>query len=139
MTVLTPDTRHVDLGLFTAITAALAAAPPVGGVLRTVPTGTPYPFVRFMCVSEVDTYVLTGRAWGRFIYQIDTWDKNGSVIAAQDIGGTIATALMDAALTVSGGRVVFCRRGQRRETDPVENGIQYQRVSEDWEIEVVPT
>lgn len=133
MPVLAADTRHVDAGLYTAIDAATTAP-----VYRTTPSSTAYPHVKFRCISEVDSYVLAGRAWGRFIYQIDTWDKSGSAIPAQDIAGNIASALMDASPTVTGARIVKCRREQRREEDPVENGIQYQRVSEDWAIEVIP-
>lgn len=139
MTVLAPDTRHVDKAVYASIAAAVSANPPAGGVRRTVPSGTSYPYIKYMCASSTDNYTLGGRAWGRFLYQIDVWDKSGSAIAAQDIAGTVAYAFMDSAPAVTGGRVVYLRREQRRETDPSENGIQYQRISEDWVIEVVPT
>ena len=134
MPVLAPDTGHVDAAMYTTLDAASASP-----VYRTVPPGAAYPFTRFICISAVDSYTLGGRAWGRFLYQIDTWDKSGSAANAKTIAGNIASALMDAKPTVSGGRVTYCRREQRRETDPVENGIQYQRISEDWAIEVIPT
>ena len=134
MAVLAADTRHVDTGMYAALDAATTTP-----VYRTPPSGAAYPLTRFICISETDSYVLAGRAWGRFIYQIDTWAKSGSAVAAQDIAGNIAAALMTTKPTVTGGRVTYCRREQRRETDPTTDGIQYQRVSEDWAIEVIPT
>ena len=134
MTVLAPDTGHVDAGLATAIDAATTIP-----VYRTVPQGAAYPYLRFRCVSEVDSYVLRGRAWGRFLYDITGWDKSGSAASIKTHLGNVATALFATKITVSGGRVTYQRREGRREDDHVLNGIQYQQVIDTWAIEVIPT
>lgn len=133
MPVLAPDSGHVDAGLLTAIDAATTLP-----VYRTAPTGTAYPYIRFRLVSEVDSYVLAGRAWGRFLYDITGWDKSGSAAAIKTQMGEIATALLASKITVSGGTVKYQRRIGRREDDPVENGVQYQQVIDTWLIEVIP-
>ncbi len=133
MPVLAPDTGHVDAGLNTAIDAATALP-----VHRTVPMGAPYPYIRFRCVSEVDSYVLAGRAWGRFLYDITGWAESGSAAAIKTELGNIATALFATKITVSGGTVTYQRREGRREDDPSLNGKQYQQVIDTWAIEVIP-
>lgn len=133
MTVLAPDTGHVDAGLFTAIDAATTTP-----VYRTVPSSAADRWIRFACVSEVDVYTLSGRAWGEFLYDVTGRDKSGSAAAIKTEMGNVATALIDAAPTVSGGRVIYLRREGRRESDPVENGIQYQMVIDTYRLRVVP-
>ena len=133
MPVLAPDTGHVDAALLTAIDAATALP-----VHRTPPASAPDRYIRFRCVSEVDVYTFSGRAWGTFLYDITGWDKSGSAAAIKTEMGNIASALMDAKPTVSGGRVVRMRREGRREDDPNVNGIQYQQVIDTWRIEVIP-
>lgn len=134
MTVLAPDTGHVDTAMFTAIDAA-ATIP----VYRTVPAGAAYPYIKFRCISEVDAYTLAGRAWGRFLYDVTGWAKSSSAAAIKTELGNVATALMDAAPVVSGGTVAYMRRQGRVEFDPTTDGIVYQNVIDTWEIEVIPT
>lgn len=133
MTVLAPDTGHVDGGLFTALDAATTLP-----IYRTVPSGAEYPYVKFRCISEVDAYTLAGRAWGRFLYDVTGWAQGGSAAAVKTALGDIATALNDGTLTVSGGTVTYMRREGRLEFDPVENGQQYQQVIDRYVIEVIP-
>ena len=133
MTVMAPDTGHVDTAMLTAIDAATTLT-----VHRTTPTNVVYPYVKFRCISEVDNYVLTRRAWGRFLYDVTGWDKGLSAAAIKTALGNIATALMGATPTVTGGLVTYLRRVGRVEFDPVVDGVQYQQVVDTWAIEVIP-
>lgn len=133
-TVLAPDTEHVDAAMDTAIDAATTIP-----VHRTVPSGAPYPYIKFRCISDVDNYVLRGKSWGRFLYDVTGWAKGSSAAAVKAQLRLIRIALTDAKPTVSGGTVMYLRREGRVEFEPVENGVQYQQVIDRYVIEVKPT
>lgn len=133
MPVLAPDTGHVDAAMQTALDAASSIP-----VYRVPELNAPYPYIQFRCISEVDNYTLTGRAWGRFLYDVTGWEKGKSAAAVKTQLGNIASALMDAKPTVSGGAVIYLRREGRVEFTPDKDGLLYQQVIDRYVIEVIP-
>jgi len=74
------------------------------------PDAQAYPFITIGLVTAPDDYTFGVRAWSEALWQVRAWDQDTSARRAARIMARIDTLLTDQALTVSGYRVLVCRR-----------------------------
>lgn len=118
--------------------AALAALVPGGVHSRSAATGDIYP-VLFMGLVRMDTdYTFRGPYRHQFRYSITVSDESESIDAASAALQRVFQLLQDAALTMEDFTLGFCRRYGRTQISPVTDGVTYQRISDEWRIEVMP-
>jgi hypothetical protein len=113
-------TLHADASLTTL-------AP--GGVWRDLATpNTSGTIVVFSMAGSSDTYALAHRAYTSADYVVKVITPGESAVPAWAAAERVEALLTDAPLTLTGGRVLNCRRQSVISMTEVDNGEQYQHV-----------
>jgi hypothetical protein len=108
--------------------ATLNALAP-GGVWRDVaPANTTGTIVVFSLAAADDQYALAHRAYTEGTYAVKVITPGDSAAPAWTAAERVETLLTDASLTLTGGRVLNCRRRSSISMTEVDNGEQYQHV-----------
>lgn len=118
----------------------LAAALP-GGVHSRTATGEVYPFLTITLVRMDSDYTFR-RAWRhRFRYNISVSDESEAVDAASAALERVFDLLQDASeadMTMEDFTLGFSRRAGRTQVTPTNQGVTYQRITDEYRIEVYP-
>lgn len=119
----------------------LAALLP-GGVHSRTGGGDVYPFLTLGLVRQDDDYTFT-RAWRhRFRYNLSVTDASESIDAASAALERVRQLLQDAGpaeLPMEDFEVGYCRRLGRVGVTPNQQGVEYQRLADEYRIEVYPS
>jgi hypothetical protein len=115
----------------------LAAAAPGGVHSRSADTDD-YPFIVIGLVFQDDDHTYT-RAWRhRFRYGISATDDTASIDRSAAALQRVYELLQDADLPMEHFTLGFLRRTRRTGITPSASGVVYQRVTDDYLMEVYP-
>jgi hypothetical protein len=112
----------------------------LGGVHSRTAGGEVYPFGTLTLVRMDEDHTFT-RAWRwRFRYGFSVTDESESVDAASAALQRVYELLQDsgAFLTLEDFTVGFIRRAGRTQITPQQAGTTYNRITDEWKIEVYP-
>lgn len=111
-----------------------------GGVYSRSAGGNVYPFLTFTLIrmDEDQTYTRTWRY--RFRYSISVTDAAEAIDAASAALQRVYELLNDADpnMPMEDFKFGYSRRGGRTAIGPTENGVNYQRIMDEWRFEVYP-
>lgn len=128
--------KAVEQMLFATLSgdATLSTLAP-GGVWRGVaPETAEGTVVVFSQVSGLDTYTLADRAFTRSTYQVKAITPGPSSAPAWAAADRVDVLLNDAALTLTTGSVMACRRESVVSLDETDGGEQYQHAGGTYTI-----
>mgnify|MGYP001601850689 CR=1 FL=1 len=101
---------NLDKAIFDALNVVAVHTAAPGGVYNMVaPLGAKPPFVVFQAVSKVDDYSFASR-YAQALYQVKAVSRSAWPKEAAEIDDDIDTALQNAALTIAGYTLLYCRR-----------------------------
>ena len=101
---------EVDKAMYSTLTVAGVLEVVPGGVHNMVaPQRSDPPFIVFQAMSKVDEHTFDGR-FANMVYLVKAISKSAWPKEAMDVDTLINTTLEDAALSVTGYRLLLCRR-----------------------------
>lgn len=121
--------------------ATLAAMAPGGVYSRSAPSGVAYPFLTLSLVRLDSDYTMTGPYRHKFRYNLTASDESDAIDGASAALQRAYELLQDAPaslMVMEDFTLGFCRRYGRVGTTPTNAGVTYQRIMDEWRLEVFP-
>lgn len=117
----------------------LAAAAPGGVHSRTAPAGV-FPYITVRLTRQDTDYTFRGPWRHRFKYNIQAVDQSSAVDAASAALERVYDLLQDqdAVMLMEDFYCIFSRRKGRTSLSPKQQGTEYQQITDEWDIQVVP-
>tara|TARA_Y100000310_G_scaffold126272_3_gene125052 strand:+ start:9152 stop:9562 length:411 start_codon:yes stop_codon:yes gene_type:complete len=101
---------NADKAIFDVLNVEALHDLAAGGVFNTIaPQGTALPFVVYQFISKVDTHSFDGR-YADSMYLVKAIADSPWPKPAEDIDTQIDTLMEDAALSITGFNLLYCRR-----------------------------
>ena len=101
---------NLDTAMFKTLNVQAITDVATGGVHNSVaPPNIKAPYVIFQAVSKLDEHSFSGR-FGNAVYIVKAISKSPWPKEAGDVDTQIDTALEDAALSITGYTLLYCRR-----------------------------
>lgn len=113
-------------GMLAAGTAGIYDAP--------APESATDPYIVYQKITDTTAYTMGGRAWDDQVFLVKGVTRGASKRAGGSISERIDALLGDAALTITGGTVLQCRRVTGVEYPEADRGDTYHHIGAQYRI-----
>ena len=120
---------NLDTAIFSALNVASITNEATSGVFNGIaPQGTEPPFVVFSAISKIDDYFAYTERGGEAMYMVKAITRSPWPKESGDIDTQIDSVMQNSSLSISGYRLIECRRESDIYLVEDLEGITYQHV-----------